>query len=273
MKLFLTILACLALTQAAEIRYEEIVSVRDAQMRQKDTRIVNGHPAPAGRFPYQVHLTGFTNAGALSCGGSVISSTWVLTAAHCQVNVNSFNIILGSHLRNAPYQTRTSAQIVIHPNYNPNNLNNDIGLIRMGTPVTLGGNIHAVRIPHHGTSHTIPGSRATVSGWGLTCQGTGCVIPNEMRWVDMSIISNAQCAQTYGNAVIIGSTICALGADAINQNPCSGDSGGPLTYGGTQVGVVSFVAAAGCASGLPSGYVRTESFTNWIESHTGHLPR
>ncbi|XP_055600587.1 LOW QUALITY PROTEIN: trypsin-like [Uranotaenia lowii] len=156
MKLFLTILACLALTQAAEIRYEEIVSVRDAQMRQKDTRIVNGHPAPAGRFPYQVHLTGFTNAGALSCGGSVISSTWVLTAAHCQVNVNSFNIILGSHpamprTRPVP-QPRSSS----HPNYNPNNLNNDIGLIRMGTPVTLGGNIHAVRIPHHGTSTPFP---------------------------------------------------------------------------------------------------------------------
>lgn len=53
-----------------------------------------------------------------------------------------------------------------------------------------------------------------------------------------------------------------------------GDSGGPLvvysaTGTATQVGVVSFVHVAGCASGNPSGYVRTESYLRWIHEHTG----
>lgn len=53
-----------------------------------------------------------------------------------------------------------------------------------------------------------------------------------------------------------------------------GDSGGPLvqydSHGkATQVGVVSFVHSDGCASGNPSGYVRTESYLDWIVQNTG----
>ena len=52
-----------------------------------------------------------------------------------------------------------------------------------------------------------------------------------------------------------------------------GDSGGALVVqnGGsyTQIGVVSFVSSAGCASGYPSGYARVSSFRSWIQSNTG----
>jgi len=52
-----------------------------------------------------------------------------------------------------------------------------------------------------------------------------------------------------------------------------GDSGGALVVqnGGnfTQIGVVSFVSSAGCASGFPSGYTRVTFFLDWIRSNTG----
>jgi len=51
-----------------------------------------------------------------------------------------------------------------------------------------------------------------------------------------------------------------------------GDSGGALVVGSgnnyTQIGVVSFVASAGCASGAPSGYARVTSFVDWIRANT-----
>ena len=52
-----------------------------------------------------------------------------------------------------------------------------------------------------------------------------------------------------------------------------GDSGGPLvaqlTDGRwTQIGVVSFGAAAGCTRGFPVGFARVTSFLNWISSVT-----
>jgi secreted trypsin-like serine protease len=52
-----------------------------------------------------------------------------------------------------------------------------------------------------------------------------------------------------------------------------GDSGGALViYDGNsflQIGVVSFVSSAGCASGYPSGYTRVSSYLDWIAAETG----
>ena len=52
-----------------------------------------------------------------------------------------------------------------------------------------------------------------------------------------------------------------------------GDSGGPLVLQNgnsyTQIGIVSFVSDAGCASGYPSGYVRVTSYLSWIGTYAG----
>ncbi|KAI4465909.1 chymotrypsin-related [Holotrichia oblita] len=114
------------------------------------------------------------------------------------------------------------------------------------------------------------GVTVTVSGWGRTSD-TIPSISNILNYVSLTTISNAQCAAVYGSQVIISSTICAVGNP--HHSTCNGDSGGPLidVSGGSlrQVGVVSFVSSAGCASGHPSGYVRTESFLDWIAQNTG----
>uniref|UniRef100_A0A3P9HR66 Peptidase S1 domain-containing protein n=1 Tax=Oryzias latipes TaxID=8090 RepID=A0A3P9HR66_ORYLA len=49
------------------------------------SRIVGGQAAAAGAWPWQVRLD---INGAL-CGGSLINSQWILSAAHCSTNLPS----------------------------------------------------------------------------------------------------------------------------------------------------------------------------------------
>uniref|UniRef100_A0A1A7ZPS2 trypsin n=1 Tax=Nothobranchius furzeri TaxID=105023 RepID=A0A1A7ZPS2_NOTFU len=57
----------------------------------EDDRIVGGYQCPKNSVPYQVSL----NAGYHLCGGSLISSLWVISAAHCYKS--SIQVRLGEH--------------------------------------------------------------------------------------------------------------------------------------------------------------------------------
>lgn len=240
-------------------------------------RIANGSPASNNQFPHQVSILSPSGSGSTVCGGSLISRDWVLTACHCTINRQQFNIRLGSLNLNSGGTSQTSFSVVNHPQYNPSNLNNDVSVIRLPTSVTLTASINAIRLPRVSQqSTTFANSRTTVSGFGATGPNTG--VSQVLRWVDLRIIPNSQCAGTYGSSVVVGHVVCGLGWNTpSNQGVCGGDSGGPLFIAEdgtrTQIGVVSFAASAGCNRGLPSGFMRTSHFVNWIAQHTGIAAR
>jgi secreted trypsin-like serine protease len=76
---------------------------------------------------------------------------------------------------------------------------------------------------------------------------------------------------------ILNVTILTLTNRVAFQYMClalQGEDGGPLIYlvsDGiyTQVGVVSFGAAAGCTLGYPAAFTRVTSYLDWISSTTG----
>jgi len=248
----------------------------------EDPRIVGGVPADPGEWPWQVALVGGNATNLYNgqfCGGSLVSPQWVVTAAHCvndiKNNPSQVDIVAGIYnLQNpAPgYQRRDVAQIIVHPQYNPSTSDKDIALLRLFSPVTLGGSgaTKTQAIPLVPSSiGALVGIDSWVTGWGNT-SGSGQQYPTQLYEVSVPIISNAICNNaSHYNGEITANMLCA-GFDAGGKDSCQGDSGGPLVIdnGGQWqlAGVVSW--GYGCAEPyLPGVYTRVSNFTTWVNSY------
>lgn len=238
-------------------------------------RIINGTAAADGEFPFQVSLMkDYGSSYSTFCGGTLISDTWVVTAAHCIAALVPTHIIYGT---NEVYpldsnQTRAVAQVIVHSGYDESvDYNNDIALLRLESAVG------SQAIDYVSTTNVLnftTGTMATVSGWGLTDADDGNSSSDILMKVDIPIYDQAQCVQDYSNtdAPVSDNMICA-GYDAGGYDSCQGDSGGPLFVQNddgtdTLIGIVSY--GVGCATAeYPGVYTKVANYVDWIEQNTG----
>jgi len=215
-------------------------------------RIVGGNQATSGQFPYQGLLR--VNGG-FTCGCSILSNRWILTAAHCVgSNPSAYTVLVGTINANGQGGTVYQAQrIIAHENYG--NFMNDIALIQVSQNIALGGNVQTIQratsLPAVGTSHIL-------SGWGRTSNGGA--VSQTLKWVNSSLQSAQVCSSRTG--INHPGTICFY--NAVNQGVCNGDSGGPAAQNGRLVGVTNFVVG-GCAAGNPDGYASVVNYNSWID--------
>ncbi|EDS42906.1 trypsin-3 [Culex quinquefasciatus] len=233
--------------------------------QEPDRRIVNGQEATPGQFPYQVFVNYQENGKSFNCGGSILNSNHILTAAHCVWRAESGIVIAGAHNRviEEPTQQRISfAKVYYHADYNENTLVNDIAIIRLSGHITFNARVQAVRLPALGDNRQFAGLTGTVSGFGALC--SGCSSPDVLRYVSNPIITNAECLEHWPNTMVQESSLCL--SIAGERGACQGDSGGPLTVvdgeNTLQVGVVSF--GRRCVDGAPSVYARVTYYLGWI---------
>ncbi|KAK3875356.1 hypothetical protein Pcinc_019766 [Petrolisthes cinctipes] len=230
----------------------------------KSNRIVGGVEAAPHSWPHQVAL--FID-GMYFCGGSLISSEWVLTAAHCMDGAGSVVVVMGAHdiTANEPEQvSMTSTDFTVHENYNGFTITNDISVIRLPSPVSFDANINAVSLP---SSDPAVGTIVTPSGWGKDSDSASGTT-DLLRQVDVPIMGTADCDAVYGS--VTDNQICI---DSVGgKGTCNGDSGGPLNYNGVTLGITSFGAAAGCEAGYPDAFTRVTAYLDWIQAQTGVTP-
>lgn len=222
-------------------------------------RIVGGTEATPGRYAYQATL--FNGSGAQVCGGTLIGSRYILTAAHCANEINRVNIgrhdlaDLGETYEDIDIETK-----IVHPEYDESTLNNDAMIVKLASDSSA-----QVVTYDTGSSDTSEGIDVTVIGWGTTSSGGADT--DVLLEVELDIVSNSICGAQYGSSIITDQMICAArdGKDA-----CGGDDGGPLIIAGSdassdvQVGIVSF--SSGCANPNYSGvYTRVSEVTDFIE--------
>jgi len=253
------------------VPYEHLVGrprARVVTSSQDQSRIVNGFEATENQFPYQALVLAPTNDGRYYvCGGSIISSEWILSAAHCTFPHDDLIIRVGSNQLWQGGYLRRAANIINHPFYNSTNLNNDVSLIRLAEPLDLLNTpLRAVLLPGLEFNQTsFIGSRSRVAGWGLN---NSDIISEQLNFVDLEVIDNPTCSRTFGRDRVVEHVLCGTGWHSRDQATCGGDSGSALVtlQNGqwVQIGVAAFGALRACSRGFPSGFMRVTSFTNWI---------
>ncbi|KAH8329417.1 hypothetical protein KR074_010315, partial [Drosophila pseudoananassae] len=222
-------------------------------------RIVNGEATTIESHPYQVSIQ--TTKGSHFCGGSLIDSETVVTAAHCMQSyaANELQVRLGSTSRSDGGEVVSVRAFKFHEGYNSKLMVNDVAIMKLSSPVRQTTKIRAIELAD---STPASGTEAIVTGWGTTCF-LFCSSPDTLMGVAVNLLQVSDCASdsySYGES-ILDTMVCAYGE---KKDACQGDSGGPLVANGKLVGVVSW--GNGCAwSGYPGVYADVASLKSWID--------
>jgi secreted trypsin-like serine protease len=236
-----------------------------------EPRVIGGEETTIERVPWQALV--YVNKSDL-CGGAIIASDWILTAAHCLSGGagSSVEVFTGatSTMALRTSNQRAVAATFIHPAYDSVSFDNDLALIRLAKPIEFSSSQQTIALPVGLDSAVWPtlGAVLAVSGWGATAEGgTSSVI---LKRADVSVLAapGAPCGD-YGSSFNAAMSICA-GAVGGGVDACQGDSGGPLVSNanGTPVlaGLVSVGQGCGGAA-FPGVYTRVSTALDWIRQY------
>ena len=171
--------------------------------------------------------------GGPFCGGILVASQYVITAAHCMyfdenllhpLNVDHLKVKIGDYDLTASGETTIPEKIVSvskisnHESYDPERKVNDIAVLKLAEEVDLNVYTPACLATNEDES-TFYGETVHVYGWGATSwEGPSS---NKLIEVDVPVVTPTKCSISMGP--MDEGKICA-------EETCKGDSGGPLTY-------------------------------------------
>lgn len=131
--------------------------------------IFGGKKATPEQFPFLVSVRYMKNGKfEHNCGGAILSSRYIITAAHCyksKIRFNKYRISTGAAKREDQGVLYPIKKFIVHPRYDAATKMNDIALIEMESPLNLGAKVSAIEI----NRNPIEGKVASiVAGWGRT---------------------------------------------------------------------------------------------------------
>lgn len=190
--------------------------------RGTNEKIVGGTQAPAGSYPFQAaivrvastngKITGFSPM----CGGTVLTSRWILSAAHCFVEGeggkveglrSTKNLLV--HVGNTSLLAEDGARdwipikrIIAHPKYVTGTNVNDIALVELERAPKPGVKVQQVTVVTRETEPAdLPeGAELRIIGWGTTSEG-GRASPDLME-TRLNAVDRNRCNRVLTSALV-----------------------------------------------------------------------
>ncbi|XP_050841660.1 cathepsin G-like [Serinus canaria] len=225
-------------------------------------RIIGGREVKPHSRPYMAYLEIQTVSQSYSCGGFLIHPDAVLSAAHCVAmkGILRVTVILGAHnvnRREWSQQRIPVGQWVIHPDYCPEDLKNDIVLLKLKQRAWINRNVQCISIAKE-NERVEEGAECHVSGWGRISMRWN-MTSDVLREVELKVQNEEICEQHFHNYQR-QSMIC-VGDAYSNKGSYKGDSGGPLVCNKKAHGIVSYGPELNL---FPEVFTRISYFEPWI---------
>ncbi|KAG6447843.1 trypsin beta [Manduca sexta] len=243
----------------------KLLGKASSNRRGSTRRIVSGRNTSITAVPWQVSLREKTYP---ICGGSVITDIWLLTAAHCllRAKASELSVRLGSSWKTHGGEMYDVKECSVHPRYVSKTKTNDVGLIRLYSPLRFSARVLPIRLVARG--ERLPANEpAIVSGWGKLKEGGPSATYLQSSTIKTIAMKLCRRSGLDRKAIDPTSMFCAGSFSQSTPDACQGDSGGPITDKGVLIGVVSW--GLGCARGnFPGVYTRLANPVIWDWVHS-----
>lgn len=238
-------------------------------------RIYKGFSSARGQFPYFVLFSVLKSDDYSStCGGSIISDEWIITAAHCVINANRVTVHLGSFETHNLFEPNrrmvSSSHIISHPRFDLATGNHDLALIKLPHQIKFNEFIQPIDLMDN--CRRLENINVTAVGVGQLSPQSDYSLSHSIQFAPMKIIPHADCRKQFPD-ILPHFTFCTASSD--RRSIAYGDSGGPIkTEDNKLIGVISHAHITGYDQGIPQVITSILAHYNFISKITGlKLPR
>ncbi|XP_015521043.2 phenoloxidase-activating factor 2 [Neodiprion lecontei] len=240
--------------------------------------------AQFAEFPWMVAVLtkpppGTEQSGYI-CGGSLIHPRAVLTAAHTIEGKSAEELVVRagdwdslSRTEPIPHQQLEVEAVILHENFNTDNLHNDFAVLILKTPFVITPSVNTVCLPRE--NDVFDAVRCTATGWGKNTFEAVGRFQAVLKKIELPVVPHTPCQTNLrrtrlGNAFILDQSFICAGGEA-GQDTCTGDGGSPLVCPSknaqdryVQAGIVAWGIGCG-ADRTPGVYASVSKARRWID--------